>query len=224
MGLKKEVIEDFNRIAGLDETQWDHNKHYLPYLLKHIPQNCTASLDIGCGTGEFTRLLAKKSQTVTGLDFSPKMIERAKKRSSQFPNIQYKLGDFLEYELQPEQFDCIVSIATIHHLPLDTFLHKVKGALKPGGVLLVLDLYKNSTISDFLISAIAVPINLLYMLVKTGKVKVSDQDRLAWNQHAKNDFYLKIPEIKEITNSILPKSLVKRHLFWRYSLVWGKPI
>ena len=26
--LKKEVIEDFNRIAGLDETEWDHNKHY----------------------------------------------------------------------------------------------------------------------------------------------------------------------------------------------------
>jgi len=223
VGLKKDVIKDFDQIARLNDAKWDHNKHYLPYLLNHVPQNCMAALDIGCGVGEFTRLLAQKSHSVIGIDFSPKMIERAIKESAEFPNIEYQLSDFIEQELNPEQFNCIVSIATIHLLPLEMFLRKAKGALKPGGVLLVLDLYETNTMSDFFTSVIAVPINMLYMLIKTGKVNLPKEDILVWNEHAKNDQYLTLHEIKATANTIITGASVKRHLFWRYSLIWKKP-
>lgn len=64
---EKNIIEsDFNRIAQLDHTKWEHNKHYHNFLNNFIPRNCNKALDIGCGVGEFTRLLAKQSIEVVG--------------------------------------------------------------------------------------------------------------------------------------------------------------
>lgn len=81
------IREDFNRIAKLGEKQWDHNRHYHRYLGKHIPEHCEDALDIGCGIGEFSRLLAARSKQVTGLDLAPGMLEQAKERSKNYTNI-----------------------------------------------------------------------------------------------------------------------------------------
>ena len=45
-------------------------------------------------------------------------------------------------EFPPDTFDCIATIATLHHVPTRAVLLKLKNALRPGGVLLVLDLYE----------------------------------------------------------------------------------
>ena len=45
------------------------------------------------------------------------------------------------YDLPAEDFDCIASIATLHHLPLREIMLKMKAALKPEGVLLILWIY-----------------------------------------------------------------------------------
>jgi SAM-dependent methyltransferase len=62
--------------------------------------------------------------------------------------------------LPAAHFDCIVSIATLHHLPLELMLEKMKAALKENGVLLVLDLFKAESASDFVLSIPAIPWNL----------------------------------------------------------------
>jgi SAM-dependent methyltransferase len=69
----------------------------------------------------------------------------AQERSANHPNLEYQVADVLKYAFSPESFDCIVSIATFHHLPLNTLLQKVEAALRPGGVLLLLDLFKTET-------------------------------------------------------------------------------
>lgn len=53
-----------------------------------------AVVDLGCGTGSVSMLLALRGHTVTGLDVSPKMIERAqsKARSSKL-DIEFMVGD-----------------------------------------------------------------------------------------------------------------------------------
>ena len=48
----------------------------------------------------------------------------------------------LQWDFPREKYDCIASIATFHHLPLEVMLQKAKDALKPGGVLLILDLFQ----------------------------------------------------------------------------------
>ncbi|WML34152.1 class I SAM-dependent methyltransferase [Clostridium sp. OS1-26] len=222
MDGKDAIIDDFNRIANTKPSNWEHNKQYHNFLLKFVPKECEKALDIGCGTGEFTRLLAKKFYIVEGIDLSPEMIRVAEQQSRKYNNIDYQVKDVSEFDLGQEKYDCIVSIATFHHLQFDEMLLKIREALKPNGVFMILDLYKEEKLTDYLISIAAIPINIITMLIKTGKVKKSEEEIKAWNEHAKHDRYMTIRNIEKITREIMPNAKLKRHLFWRYSLVWKK--
>jgi len=135
------IQSDFDRLALFDSDGWGHNSHYHPYLLKQIPPNCGQALEIGCGTGSLSRLLSRKADQVLALDLSLKMIEIAKLRAIEYPNIEYQVVDVMDWDFPKERFDCIVSIATLHHLPFENILEKMKSGLKPNGILMVLDLY-----------------------------------------------------------------------------------
>lgn len=222
MENKNEIIKDFNNIAGTDACVWEHNNHYHKLLLKHVPVNCIQALDIGCGRGDFTRLLAQRSQNVLGIDLSPVMIKKAKEQSKVNETIKYEIGDILEKDLGINTYDCITSIATFHHLPLREVLIKLKASMKLGGSLIVLDLYREKTWWDILLSAIAVPANIIMMIIKTGKPRKSKEEIRVWDEHAKHDKYMTIEEIKNICIELLPGAKINRHLFWRYSLVWKK--
>jgi SAM-dependent methyltransferase len=127
------IQQDFDRIALVSEDGATRNDHYHNFLLRHLPPNCHDALEIGCGTGEFARSLAERSQRVLALDLSPEMIRIARERSAQFPNIEFELADIRDRPLPIEGFDCIATIATLHHLPIAETLLKLKTALKPGG-------------------------------------------------------------------------------------------
>jgi SAM-dependent methyltransferase len=217
------VREDFDRIALLPDEGWNESSHYHPFLLRQLPPRLDAALEIGCGTGAFARLLAARSQHVLALDLSPQMIAVARQRSQAWGNIEFRLADAMEVELQSDSFDCIASIATFHHLPMDTMLARVLAALRPGGTLILLDLYCSSALSDLLISAIAVPVAGTLRLWKTGRLRQSATARAAWDQHGLHDSYLKLRDIRSTCAATLPGAIVRRHLLWRYSVVWRKP-
>ncbi|MCR4435999.1 MAG: class I SAM-dependent methyltransferase [Clostridiales bacterium] len=218
-----EIISgDFDRIAGVETDRWGHNNHYHRYLLKHLPEKIGSAVDVGCGTGEFTRLLAERSSEVTGIDLSHNMLSRALEKAKGIKNVSYVKADFMEYELEKEQYDCIASIATVHHLPMEEFLIRAKAALRPGGVLLVLDLYRQENLAEYILSAAAAPLNLLFMLVKNGSLRVSEEERRAWQEHARHDSYMSIKDIRKAADKIISGAEIHRHLFWRYSLVWKK--
>ena len=220
------IRSDFDRLAVLENETggWSHNDHYHAHLLRHVPASCHESLEIGCGTGAFARLLAGRSRHVLGLDLSPEMIRIARERSAGFANLDYQVADILEWPFPEEQFDCIASIATLHHLPLDLLLEKMKAALKPGGVLLVLDLFKAEDLTDLFLNGIAFPANLVMRLASNPRVRSSQAQRLAWAEHGKHDHYLKVSAVRRICRGILPNAIIRKHLFWRYSLVWTKPV
>src|SRR5579859_3508967 len=141
----KTVQADFDRIALLSndasDERWNHNNHYHHFLMEQVPTRCTNALDIGCGTGVFARLLAQRAEHVLALDLSPQMISQARQRSEHSANIDFQVTNALSWKYSPAQFDYIVSIATLHHLPMEEILSKMKGALAPGGTLAVLDIY-----------------------------------------------------------------------------------
>ncbi|MFX1294752.1 MAG: class I SAM-dependent methyltransferase [Promethearchaeota archaeon] len=74
-------------------------------------------LDIGCGTGRLTVEIAKKNPLgiVIGLDNNPDMIEKANanRKLSGLKNLQFIIGDILQYELET-QFDAIFSNSALH--------------------------------------------------------------------------------------------------------------
>ena len=217
-----DIRADFDRIALLSGEEWGHNSHYHGFLARHIPEPCREALDIGCGTGAFSRLLAKTSESVLALDLSPNMIGIAGERSAQFPNIDFRVADVLTLELPAEKFDCIATIATLHHLPTGEVLPKLKGALKPGGVLLVLDLFQAEGLADAFMSALAVPLSLGLRLVRRGRLRPPREVRRAWDEHGRHDTYLTLAQVRELCAQMLPGALLTRHLLRRYSVVWKK--
>ena len=216
------IQSDFDRIAILSDEKWNHNSHYHSYLLKHIPPSGLDALEIGCGTGSFSRLLAQRFRRVLALDLSPRMIEMAKGRSGQYPNIDFQVADATMYEFPPEQFDCVASIATLHHLPFEPMLSKIKSTLKVGGTLLVLDLFRAESFTDVSTGLLAVPVNIGLRLLKHGRLREPAAVRAAWAEHGRTDTYLTLAQVRRASATILPMAQVKRHLLWRYSLVWKK--
>jgi SAM-dependent methyltransferase len=217
------IQADFDRIALLSRVgEWNHNSHYHEFLLRQLPPQIEQSLDIGCGVGEFSRCLAERSHHVLGLDLSPQMLRLAGELSAEYPNIEYKQADVMEWDFPSEQFDCISSIATLHHLPLEAILAKMRDGLRPGGTLLVLDLFKSASITDFLLAGLAVPANVALHLIKRAPLRVPPEVRAAWQEHGRYDTYMPLSEVRAVCARVLPGAVVRRHLFWRYSIVWKK--
>ena len=217
-----DVRADFDRIALLSSEDWGHGSHYHDFLSRHIPRPCRDALEIGCGTGAFSRLLAKSSDRVLALDLSPNMIRVARERSAQFPNIDFQVADVLARELPAEKFDCVATIATLHHLPLAEVLPKIKRALKAGGVLLILDLFQGEGMLDAVRGALAVPLSVGLRLVRRGRLRPPREVRRAWAEHGRHDSYLTMAQVREVCAEMLPGAEVSRHLLWRYSVVWKK--
>jgi ubiquinone/menaquinone biosynthesis C-methylase UbiE len=217
-----QVREDFDRIALLTERAGCERDFYHDYLLHHLMLHCESALEIGCGTGAFTRQLAGRAQHVTGIDLSPQMLRLAQHRSAHHTNIEYILGDVMQLDLPAESYDCVVSIATLHHLSLDLALSKMKGLLKPGGVLVIQDLVAADGLVDRCISALAFPSNLAIRFWKTGRLLPPKELREAWIEHGKHETYLTMNEVREMCHRYLPGATSKHHLLWRYTVVWQK--
>lgn len=217
------IQKDFDRIALVSEDGAAHNDHYHNLLLRHFPSNSHDVLEIGCGTGGFARQLAQRSERVLALDVSPEMIRIARHRSVQFPNIEFELADVLDRPLPVDSFDCIASIATLHHLPFPEMLLKMKAALKPGGVLLVLDLFEPAGLADSLLNLVAIPVSVSLRLVHHGRLRPRREVRDAWAAHEHHDLYPTVSHVRDLCADILPGAKVRQHLLWRYSIVWQKP-
>lgn len=216
------IQADFDRIALVSNDDWNHNNHYHNFLLEHVPTNARNALEIGCGTGLFSRLLATRADRVLAVDLSPQMIRIAQERCAQFPNIDFQTADVMSAELPLEHFDCIATIATLHHLPMAATLRKIKSALKVNGVLLVLDLFQPEGLSDVMTSAVAKAFSFGLALSKRGSWRPSKEALAAWVEHEKHDSYLTLAELRRLCADVLPGAKIKKHLFWRYSLIWKK--
>jgi SAM-dependent methyltransferase len=221
--LIEKIRNDFDHIALLEPAKWDHNNHYHSFLLDRLPNQSNLVLDIGCGTGEFSRLLAQRFERVIAIDLSPKMIQVARQNSTNYSNINFQVADILQWQFPLEKFEAIVSIATVHHLPLEKLLPILKAALKPGGKLLFLDLIEYDEPQDLVRDAISIPLNWGFQLIKNRRIKPTRESIKAWNEHGRTDNYLTSSQIKQIYPNFLESAKIRKHLFWRYSVVWEKP-
>ena len=217
------IQADFDRLAQYDTDAWSHNGYYHGFLLRQLPVPCEAALEIGCGTGGLARQLAARAGHVLALDLSPAMIQIAQARSAGCANIDYRVADALSWDWPVEHFAGIVSVASLHHLPLAEILPRMCAALRPGGVLAVLDLFSSAGPRDRLLDALARPASAVLSLLKNGRLRESPEGLAAWDAHGQHDAYLSLAEIRQACAGILPGARVRRRLFWRYSLVWRKP-
>ena len=112
----------FNRLwqAGdywqLDKDPFERDKYYKQ--LAHLKDRCYGNvLEIGCGSGLFTRALAPMADKVIGLDVSPAAVERAKKLGTANGIIDFRCTSALDYDPKADgPFDLIVMSETIYYL------------------------------------------------------------------------------------------------------------
>src|SRR5690242_4854986 len=91
-------------------------------------------LELACGTGQWTRLLAGRGHRVTAVDGAPEMLARARERVAD-PAVEFIQADLFDWR-PPRQFDTVFFCFWLSHVPperFDDFWQLVGAALRPGG-------------------------------------------------------------------------------------------
>lgn len=183
---------------------FDHNDFYHPFLLRQVPAGCGRALDVGCGTGAFARALAPHCAEVEAIDRAAAIVAAAHGPA----NVRFVHADLREHELR--DYDFVSCVASLHHLPFAETVTRLRDALCPGGVLAVLGLAR-PTLAD-------VPLGALAFL--PNRVRVAVSPRRAAPAPPVMDPDLTLREIRALARELLPGVRIRRHLYFRYSLVY----
>jgi ubiquinone/menaquinone biosynthesis C-methylase UbiE len=112
-------------------------EHLHRYALAQELAKGKAILDIACGDGYGSNLLAPLAHKVTGVDISSETIRIAKERYKQ-DNLEFIVGSATEIPLADNSIDLVVSFETIeHHSHHKEMMQEVLRVLKPSGILIM---------------------------------------------------------------------------------------
>ena len=97
-------------------------------------------LDLACGTGILTRMIAQKfpNSQILGIDMSQKYLELAMKNSKNHPNVSYQIQHAEKLSLD-RKFDCIVSSYIPKYTDAKLVSQKLRQHLNPNGVVILHD-------------------------------------------------------------------------------------
>ena len=127
------VYDVMNRVmtAGLDRS-WRR------LAVEAVIQPGDRVLDACCGTGDLAVAAEREGGIVTGLDFSPRMLERARRKSETVTWIE---GDLLELPFEDGSFDAAtVGFGVRNVADLEAGLAELQRVLRPGGRLAILEI------------------------------------------------------------------------------------
>ncbi|WP_028477712.1 bifunctional 2-polyprenyl-6-hydroxyphenol methylase/3-demethylubiquinol 3-O-methyltransferase UbiG [Nocardia sp. CNY236] len=209
-------IERFNR-----RHPWSHNDFYGSWVVDQVAESGAPSvLDIGCGTGNLIERLRGSGRSVTGFEPDPATARLAMARFAADHAVTIeKIG--YEQRDPARRWAAITLVASLHHLPLAATLQELRSSLLPGGRMVVIGCYRSDGGIDHAIAAMVVPMNLLIGLIKHPR----SADRLPDEMTAPTaDPGETLQEIRAAVAEHLPGARIRRRLFWRYSLVYDKPV
>jgi len=115
-----------------------YNEHLVRYEFARQFVQEKEVLDIACGSGYGTKILAKSgAKKVTGIDISEDAVKIAQEKYSQ-ENIKYITANAEDTKQIDHNFDLVVSFETIEHLKnADKFLQEIKRITKPDGLVFI---------------------------------------------------------------------------------------
>jgi SAM-dependent methyltransferase len=91
-------------------------------------------LELGCGTGYFTRELARSGTDVVAVDVSPELLEIAM-ASCPAPNVSYEVENAYTLSYPDAMFDSVAGSSGLHHLETEAAFREIYRVLKRGGAI-----------------------------------------------------------------------------------------
>ena len=152
--------------------------------LMRVPADARV-LDVGCGSGWATRLLAGYATNgqVTGIDISDEMIRVARESSSAVPNVDFEVASADELPFTDNEFTHAFSMESLYYYTdIPKALAEIHRVLRPRGLFVaVVDLYWESEATHQWIDGLKVPVELLSiedyrgLFLDAGFVNIRDQ-------------------------------------------------
>ncbi|MGB7964340.1 MAG: methyltransferase domain-containing protein [Propionicimonas sp.] len=97
-------------------------------------------VELGCGTGLYTRAYAPHCSQVIATDISERMADLAKRALGAFPNVSVRVADAVATGLPAGSADAVVAVNLLHIVPdAEAILTEARRLLRPGGVLIIAD-------------------------------------------------------------------------------------
>jgi demethylmenaquinone methyltransferase / 2-methoxy-6-polyprenyl-1,4-benzoquinol methylase len=127
------VYDAMNRLmtAGLD-------RRWRRITVEHVVRPGDRVLDACCGTGDLALAAARRGGAVTGLDFSERMLERARAKD---PSIEWVRGDVLALPFAEASFDAVTVGFGVRNVDdLEACVRELRRVLRPGGRLGILEI------------------------------------------------------------------------------------
>ena len=193
---------------------WNHNSNYYKWIENEI-EDKTKILDVGCGDGSLVNYLNNNKREILGIDISEKCIERANHNIKKNDNIKFILTSFEDFDNKNECYEAIIFCATLHHMEMKQAISKSKNILNKGGILLIVGLYKPSSIWEWILEFLRVIPCLIFS--KLNKMKNSEDLDIPTSYDIP-----KMCEIKKIFNMLIPGYSISYGLYYRYLLKWTK--
>ena len=130
---------EYERIYSKPERQAD-----LARMRKDIPALFKGArvLEIACGTGYWTPLIAAQAESVTALDYNEETMEIARHKSYPKKNVTFQQGDAYALPGWPRKFSACYAGFWWSHVPLaklDGFLDGLRKHLQPGATVAFMD-------------------------------------------------------------------------------------
>lgn len=170
-------MADANEILRAEFNQWalegrgaEMEQHHLSIaqqtILRMELKPGDRVLDLSCGAGWATRLLAEAVAggpgMAAGLDISEEMIAQARERSRELENVLFAIGAADEIPWRDEYFDHVLSIESFYYYPdQEAVLRELHRVLVPGGLVFILiNLYKENPHSLGWVKQLKVPVQV----------------------------------------------------------------
>jgi 2-polyprenyl-3-methyl-5-hydroxy-6-metoxy-1,4-benzoquinol methylase len=120
-------------------TGTDHNRVYLldPATLDVLGDvKDLRILDLGCGEGRFSRILAQRGASLTGVDLSSRMIDLARESEAKEPlGVDYHVSDAADISFLPDSsFDIVLAYLSLFDVPdYESAIREAARVLVPSG-------------------------------------------------------------------------------------------
>lgn len=97
-------------------------------------------LELGCGTGIFSAMIAEHVKHLTATDSSPEMLEQATHRLGGCPNAELRMEDAYHTSFADGSFSAVLTVNLLHHVDAPgNIVRECRRVLTPGGKLVVIE-------------------------------------------------------------------------------------